>query len=168
MGKYLIEILPKVKNKLCPDESHCIDESPQNNQIQCMPCNKLIVFFPLTENSINQKDSDSLGTCIGNDPEFENILWSKEQNYIVVSNETINRFQTPQLVSGIVPSSFKIDSVRLPYYELNKRTSDLNAIKEMQVFMLVFMPLLFLVFVILGTFFLDFYFKYKAKMGLCK
>ena len=43
--KYLVEVVPMVENKLCPSQGDCIDEAPRNNEIQCVPCNKLIVLL---------------------------------------------------------------------------------------------------------------------------
>lgn len=81
----MIEIVPKMENDLCSDKSQCIDEAPRNNEIQCVTCNKLVIFLALTNswrlvegiNSTKHFDSlsNNMGKCVSNDPDFENILW---------------------------------------------------------------------------------------------
>lgn len=191
-----------MKNDLCPDKSQCVDEAPRNNEIQCVTCNKLVIFLSLTnswtlfEGSNSTKHFDSLsnnmGKCVFNDPDFENILWvqvnKKVTNFcledinstfnvyfcfnsqIRVSNETIKKFQRSQIVSGVVPSDFIIESAKLPIFDtrINNHPFISSQKSEGHLLLSLFIPLLLLAVAILGFLCLDVYFKYKAKECLCK
>jgi len=110
--------------------------------------------------------------CAENDPDFENVLWHQVNDRITLSNETLGRFGTPQIVAGVVPASFQLESIHLPFWELDNgetasRKQKVNT--EVPVAMFVLMCLfLFIALIALGILCLDVYFKYQAKECLCK
>lgn len=143
----------------------------RNNQVSCVPCNKLIVFLPV----FNKKKTltGDLGRLIEVSPIFEEILWfslmDKQKQAEQDLNETIKKFQLHEESSGVVPSYFVIEKVLLPslafLYENDENFEQGN---NYLVYFKILLLILILLMLLLGLLSLDNYFKYKAKEYLCK
>jgi hypothetical protein len=154
-------------NTLCPNnQANCIDEGVHNNQIVCVPCNKLIAFVPI----VNRKrmPASDTGQLLINDPNFEDLLWLSLLNKTEVHESSLKMsllvLKKEQIYVGVVPNYFKVENFISPFICSDTQVSIIihnYYFKFVVPIMIVFMMILIMLS-------LDVYFKYKAKEFLSK
>lgn len=170
-NNYFIVVTPMLNNSFCAKPTDCIDEGLLNNQVKCVPCNKLIISLPI----LNQKRilTSRSGKCTGSDnyDVFEDILWYLLQGKVSLnSSKIVNKFRESKLISGIIPEYFNLESILLPYHAMINENEPAFRPNNAQDFWdtSTLSILIFILGSLMISIAMDFYLKYKAKEFILK
>ncbi len=162
--------MPISENKIiCPNNpSYCIDEGVDNNQVLCVPCNKLLIFLPI----INREKmlTNETKKILENDPNFENLLWLSLLNQTTVNNnlkKSLAQLKKEEIYAGVAPNYFRVENYLSPYFCPDKELPPVSVIVHKYYFRF-FIPVMIVFMLILVIITLDFYFIHKAKELLSK
>ena len=130
--------------------------------ITCVPCNKLILYFP-TINS--QSFIDKEQKCTVTDPAFEKMLWFS-LNY---TDFDVDKFRLREFSASAVPSFFDINSMMFPdvYWQLTQVIKTDNEGENIWKYIATILILFFIIICIILVY-VDKRFKSKGKFDLCK
>ncbi|CAF0748041.1 unnamed protein product [Brachionus calyciflorus] len=144
-GKYFMELVPKQKSIYCRGDDECIDESVDNNQIQCVKCNRLLIKFHLqpkivtdmnsfeSKSKLNKKECERLIPKTKKQEIYHNFgdshKCSKEsevlKNIINHANYDLNDlFSKSEILTSLVPYGFDLMNLMFPFDESDPEIVD--------------------------------------------
>ncbi len=183
IGMYLLEIIVVENSSFCHEINMCAAEDDKNNQIKCVECSKLVVYFLLEENMLNNNDDFSNDKMKSSNKEIDSnkikeVNLNKDvtfkcsiDNEISVKTRKFRSFDRKKFVkydiySLVLPLNFSVSDLLMPYFKINIPTKN-GLVSIFTMFALVF-GLFFILVLFLIIFVILYLEKYKQQCIIFK